>query len=330
MNSYGNTGGNLAFNWIDISLAAVILLGMWAGWRHGFLSECLDLLCWAGSLVLALCFYQPVAQWLSSLTELTPAWSKPAGFLLVFLLASLSLRHLSRKLLTRIPSTAQQHSLNKALGIVPGLIDGLIYAIIFAALLMSLPLPAAMQNQARGSEIANEFAGYAEIIEARLRPVFDEAISETLTMRTVRPQSKDTIKLPFTLSRSEPRPALEKQMLVLLNKERAAQGLKPLVMDEELTGAARAHSTDMLARGYFSHYSPEGKDAFDRMRSRKISFLVAGENLAFAPTVKIAHTGLMNSPGHRANILRPVFGRVGIGIMDAGPRGIMVTQKFRN
>ena len=48
------------------------------------------------------------------------------------------------------------------------------------------------------------------------------------------------------------------------------------------------------------------------------------------PTLPIAHNGLMNSPGHRANILRPEFGRVGIGIMDGGLRGLMVTQKFRN
>jgi uncharacterized protein YkwD len=38
----------------------------------------------------------------------------------------------------------------------------------------------------------------------------------------------------------------------------------------------------------------------------------------------------MNSPGHRANILRQQFGRVGIGIMDGGMRGLMVSQEFRN
>jgi uncharacterized protein YkwD len=86
----------------------------------------------------------------------------------------------------------------------------------------------------------------------------------------------------------------------------------------------------MLARGYFSHYTPEGKDPFERIREGGVSFRTAGENLAFAPTVKIAHTGLMNSPGHRANILRSSFGRVGIGILDGGRRGLMVTQNFRN
>jgi uncharacterized protein YkwD len=66
------------------------------------------------------------------------------------------------------------------------------------------------------------------------------------------------------------------------------------------------------------------------MRRDNVRFSTAGENLALAPTVQIAHTGLMNSPGHRANILRPQFGRVGIGIMDGGRRGLMVTQNFRN
>jgi uncharacterized protein YkwD len=86
----------------------------------------------------------------------------------------------------------------------------------------------------------------------------------------------------------------------------------------------------MFERGYFSHNTPEGKDPFHRMREAKVMFRTAGENLALSPTVQIAHTGLMNSPGHRANILSPAFGRVGIGIMNGGRRGLMVSQEFRN
>jgi uncharacterized protein YkwD len=66
------------------------------------------------------------------------------------------------------------------------------------------------------------------------------------------------------------------------------------------------------------------------MTQAGVQFRTAGENLALAPTVRVAHTGLMNSPGHRANILRPAFGRLGIGIVDGGYRGIMVSQEFRN
>jgi uncharacterized protein YkwD len=58
--------------------------------------------------------------------------------------------------------------------------------------------------------------------------------------------------------------------------------------------------------------------------------LNAGENLALAPTLTIAHEGLMNSPGHRANILQKKFGRVGIGVMEGGFHRLMITQNFRN
>ena len=115
-----------------------------------------------------------------------------------------------------------------------------------------------------------------------------------------------------------------------MNRERQAQGLPTLAPDPELTEVARRHSADMFARGYFAHDTPEGVSPFDRMRESGVRFITAGENLALAPTIEVAHTGLMNSPGHRANILRPEFGRVGIGVMDGGMRGLMVSQEFRN
>lgn len=119
-------------------------------------------------------------------------------------------------------------------------------------------------------------------------------------------------------------------MLDLLNAERRAAGLAPLQPDPEATLLSRAHSQDMLSRRYFSHVTPQGRDPFERMQDAGLRFRAAGENLALAPSVERAHQGLMQSPGHRANILRPSFGRVGIGILDAGPNGLMVTQTFRN
>ena len=80
-------------------------------------------------------------------------------------------------------------------------------------------------------------------------------------------------------------------MLRLVNKERQAMGLKALSPDPELTEVARKHSTDMFVRGYFAHDTPEGRDPFDRMRAADVRFLTAGENLALARSVPIAHTG---------------------------------------
>jgi uncharacterized protein YkwD len=84
----------------------------------------------------------------------------------------------------------------------------------------------------------------------------------------------------------------------------------------------------MFARGYFAHDTPEGVDPFQRMQQAGIVFGIAGENLALAPTLDMAHNGLMNSPGHRANILRPEFRKVGIGVLDGGIYGKMWVQEF--
>ncbi len=86
----------------------------------------------------------------------------------------------------------------------------------------------------------------------------------------------------------------------------------------------------MFEKGYFSHENLEGKSPFDRMEAAGIIFKVAGENLAYAATVDLAHNGLMRSPGHRANILEVDFGTVGIGVIDGGIYGKMFTQNFTN
>jgi uncharacterized protein YkwD len=316
-------------NWIDLLIGTLIVLGALIGWRRGFLSEFPALAALLASLWLATRLYPFASQWLAGVTDWRAAWTKPLGFLLVLCAGLLSQRWLYVGLISRLPQQVHRHPINKLLGIAPGAAHGLVQAVI-VALLIALPLPEKWQTQARDSALNARFAGYADVLEATMRPVFNDAIDETLTMLTVQPQTKETIQLPFTVENAKPQPALEEQMLALVNSERGQAGLKPLVMHGALTAVARQHSADMLARGYFSHYSPEGKTALDRLRAQRIAFLIAGENLALAPTVTVAHTGLMHSPGHRANILRPQFGKVGIGILDAGRHGIMVTQNFSN
>jgi uncharacterized protein YkwD len=206
----------------------------------------------------------------------------------------------------------------------------LIIVAILSALLLAIPLNESLSERTRDSALANRLALYAEQLEGKLRPVFGEAIGRTMNLLTIRPDSDERVTLPFKVENTKPRPDLEKRMLDLVNQERQAAGLSPLQADPELTEVARKHSTDMFARGYFAHDTPEGLSPFDRMKAANVRFTTAGENLALAPTLQIAHTGLMNSPGHRANILRREFGRVGIGVMDGGMRGLMVSQEFRN
>lgn len=120
----------------------------------------------------------------------------------------------------------------------------------------------------------------------------------------------------------------EQRMINLVNQARVNAGLAPLTVDMRLVDLARKKSQDMVANNYFSHTSPTYGDPFTMMTNAGISYRTAGENLAGAPTVDQAHSALMNSAGHRQNILNPNFNRIGVGIATGGPYGKMFTQLF--
>lgn len=320
----------MAFNLIDIALVVVVLLSVAYGWQRGFICGSFDLFRWAVSLLAALRFYQPTARWLGHVTPWYDVWDQPIAFLLIAIISGIVIYLIGLKLLRRLPKDLHQRTVNKLFGTVPGFVNGLIAASIIAALLLAVPLTEGFRERARNSPLANRLAGYTETIEAALSPVFEKAISETLNLITIHPESNERLTLPYTVAEPRPKPELEARMLELVNSERTAAGLQPLAADPELTEVARRHSADMFKRGYFAHVTPENRSPFDRIREADVRFLTAGENLALAPTLQLAHNGLMKSPGHRANILRSSFGRVGIGIMDGGIHGLMVTQNFRN
>lgn len=122
--------------------------------------------------------------------------------------------------------------------------------------------------------------------------------------------------------------AAEARMVELVNAERSKAGAPPLAVDLTLTRLARQKSADMIKLNYFDHQSPTYGSPFDMMKAAGVTYRTAGENLAGAPTVDRAHTSLMNSPGHRRNILNPAFTHIGIGIVEGGPYGLMITQMF--
>ena len=121
--------------------------------------------------------------------------------------------------------------------------------------------------------------------------------------------------------------AQEREMVEYVNQERAKAGLAPLQVDLDLARVARIKSQDMVDNGYFDHNSPTYGSPFEMMRSFGISYRAAGENIAKNRSVIGAHTALMNSEGHRANILNPNFTHMGIGIVENGGM-VTVTQMF--
>lgn len=105
-----------------------------------------------------------------------------------------------------------------------------------------------------------------------------------------------------------------------MNRERAAYGLKPLHLNQELSLAAGDRIDDMFAKHYFSHVSPDGIDPFSWADKRGYDYSEIGENLAVGyPTADDVVDGWMHSPGHRANILKADFDEIGIATAAASP-----------
>lgn len=317
-------------NPVDIVLILIGCLCIWNGWRKGFTASMLELILSLGSLFAAFYLYKYVAALIEKMISNLGVWLYPVSFLLSLLLIRLFLSIIIAWVLRILPTSTHTNVLNKFLGVIPGFINGIIYSIIIVALLLSLPLLDGLSAKTHESTIATKVGTQIEWLDEKLSPVFDDAIKKTMTKLTVEPGSTETVKLHFKVVNPKVRSDLESEMLMLVNEERKKVGLHPVKADPELTMVAREHSQDMFARGYFSHYTPEGKDPFDRMRASQVRFSTAGENLALGQTLLICHKGLMKSPGHRANILRPSFGRLGIGILDGGMYGLMVSQEFRN
>jgi uncharacterized YkwD family protein len=123
--------------------------------------------------------------------------------------------------------------------------------------------------------------------------------------------------------------AFEREVVQLVNQERAKRGLAPLKVDVELSKVARVKSEDMRDQGYFSHDSPTYGSPFDMMKRFGIQFRAAGENIAAGyPTPEAAVKGWMNSSGHRANILSSQFTHIGVGYAKGGAYGHYWTQQF--
>lgn len=115
-----------------------------------------------------------------------------------------------------------------------------------------------------------------------------------------------------------------------MNDARRAEGLTPLDWDASLEDVAYARAANLVANGYFDHYAPDGESAFSELSARGIRYRLAGENLARnnypeTKTVSAAFDGLMNSPGHRANILEARFSSVGVAAVRDGKMWIYVT-----
>lgn len=324
-------------NPLDIFIIVIVLFYAYEGYLLGFTLAFLDLVSFILSFIIALKFYSVVGGFLVNAFSIPIGFANAGGFFLLAFLTEITLSFLFRNILNRIPELHLSYwfshmfkKIDNFLGIIPGVISAFIIISFLLTVIVSLPSSPFIKKTVTESEIGSRLVANTSLFENQLNKIFGGALNDTLNFLTVEPKTNELVTLHFKVANGTVSEEAEREMWRMVNTERIKVGLPPLAFDNQLRDVARAHSQDMFTRGYFSHYTPEGLSPFDRMDNAGIQYLTAGENLALAPSTKLAMQGLMNSPGHRANILHPEFGKIGIGAIDGGIYGIMFSQEFSN
>ena len=145
---------------------------------------------------------------------------------------------------------------------------------------------------------------------------FDKHENNTVTALQIISASLEKSREDFYVEANDNlKEGFEYQLFDLTNASRVNHHLKPLLWDANVKQTARDHSLDMAENNYFNHTNLEGESPFDRMLEDGIRYTMAGENLAYGQNSSIfAHEGLMNSLGHRENILQKDFTNLGVGV----------------
>lgn len=296
--------------------------------RHGFWVILADFISFLGSLILSLRFYKYISSFLKINFALNLSVANAIGYLLSAIIFDSLLAYLTGFLIYKLPQKIKKHKLNNFFGVILGIGEGLVIVAFLITFLMALPIKPQIKDDISNSKIGGIILDKTVAMENAVNDVFGGVINDSLTYFTVNSKSTDTIKLEvksFNLNVDE---KSEAELFKLVNTERKKLAIQELIWDEEIVPVARNYAKDMWNRRYFSHFSPEGKNVGDRLNAAKIEYTFAGENLALAPTTKTAHKGLMNSKGHRENILEPRFKKMGIGVIDNGVYGKIFVQIF--
>lgn len=323
------------FNWIDVVIIAVFGFYIVEGYALGFIAGVVDFVSFTLSFILALRYYSSFGHLLVKTFSMPTGFANALGFITVAFVSEFLIGFLFRRFITSSAMFKKAFfgnpailRVNNILGILPGILSSLILLTFFLTLVVTLPLSPTLKNYVLSSKIGGFLVANTQGIEKQLNNVFGGAVNETLNFLTVEPKSNEIVSLHFSTTNYSEDKQAEAQMFNMVNNERSSRGISTLTFDNALTQVGKAHCEDMFARGYFSHYTPEGLSPFDRMNAAGISFSYAGENLALAPNVTLAMQGLMASPGHRENILSPNFGKIGVAVVNGGIYGEMFCQEF--
>ena len=324
---------------VDALVLIIVLFAIVRGWRNGSLREMFGLLGLAAGILLAPALVGPLAALIESLSTIELNVARLIALVSIIAIVELTIVVIGIRKTKGIEISGPRW-LDRVGGIVLGIFRALTIAslVLYALLAMSASkagLPGfaqGVQDSSSGDVLADTSSPFTNFYDGILTRSDDlRALTLWVRQQTDFRESVPGDRLRFTGASSGLKTdrEAERKLFALMNEERERRGLEPLTWCEKCAEVARLHSKDMYEEGYFSHVDVDGFDPFDRMRRAKIAYEAAGENLAIAPSVAEAHRSLLASPDHRANMLRPSFDEVGIGIYR-GPYGLMCTEVFRS
>jgi len=318
-------------NWVD--LIFILLLIYFILTSEGFLDTLFDSVGFVFALFFSYKFYSFFGRILILNFSLPQGLSYASGFFIAWFFAEIILYFIISLISKKYLNELQNNKYNTFFGFIASIIQAFVIFLFFVSLVFALPVRGQIKEAILESKTGPFFVNLSQTFEKNIKNVFGGAISETLNFLTIKPDSGEVLSLGMKVDKSKLNSDAQSEMSMfnLVNSERAKLGIKPLQFDDRLRNIARSYGEEMFENGFFSHTSQvDGSTPADRGNRAGISYSVIGENLAYAPDVYLAHQGLMNSEGHRKNILSEDYGKVGIGVIDGGLYGRMFVQEFTN
>lgn len=135
----------------------------------------------------------------------------------------------------------------------------------------------------------------------------------TMLKSCVPPAQPATVAVSVTVGAPQPVTA---ELVALVNNERTSRGLAPVAVNDMLTRAAEAHSTEQATRSTMTHTGANGSSPGDRIAAQGYSASAWAENVAAGqPDCGSVMGAWMNSAGHRTNILNPGLQEIGVAVV---------------
>jgi uncharacterized protein YkwD/uncharacterized membrane protein required for colicin V production len=304
---------------VDAIIVGFIGFAAWRGWRRGLLLALTGFIGFIVAVAAAVFGYRLLAAPLRGVLKLSNGVSYIAGAVIIFIGITLGFFVLGR-MLTKLVRITTWGKVNDAGGAALSGVWALSWVTVVLLSLSVIPAPKAIASGVEGSTIAQAIV--------RDAPTFTRSLARTDLRAMLAFFSRTDRGVVITATRDvRVEPHEERLLAYLIDEERKSHDLRSLRYDSGLAAVARAHALDMYRRGYFGHDSPEGFGTGTRLKRARIRFIVAGENLALAPTLIVGHNELMTSKRHRLHILSKRFTRVGVGVVF-GPQGLLITQEF--